>query len=516
MNPPTHQMSSSQDPGHPAYRRNLGTGNLLLRWSTVADRVGCILLSCLAVQDSEGKETEWAVRFFKPYTDDAFHWGSSTNWALCVDTSPTEASPVGSDAPESDADKVRAEAATAQERVVAVVYLLQGTVSFDQGAVTIPVGKAQIVACKPAYRQSGGGGNIMKYLFEMVTARAQSLGCPLMMVSGIPQYYRTQNYEFAINLGRGLLTHLSTLRPASTESSPLSLRPARLDDLPDLERMANAPRATAELFTADSDASMLKIHLRWMLGDRPSDYPTPAFPVHPFFVLEKRDIADGPPRIVAGAGLYNYSASQPTAVAHALLWDGVEDASAVAVAVARGLVAVLEAKAAAETPASKPTTIRWILPDAHPLYRWLLAHELAVPVPETSRYDQTSLWVAVPSLPRFLTALIPALNARLLRAAPILGANYTGTLHIGASRTYGGGAVLRVVDGSVFVEPAVSGQGTKPNLSLPRSTLVQLMMGYAGWRELKATTPDVGVEPAVVPLVDVLFPKRSVGTALYL
>jgi hypothetical protein len=37
------------------------------------------------------------------------------------------------------------------------------------------------------------------------------------------------------------------------------------------------------------------------------------------------------------------------------------------------------------------------------------------------------------------------------------------------------------------------------------------MMGYAGWKELKVLFPDVAVEPVVVPLVEVLFPKRSVG-----
>jgi hypothetical protein len=42
------------------------------------------------------------------------------------------------------------------------------------------------------------------------------------------------------------------------------------------------------------------------------------------------------------------------------------------------------------------------------------------------------------------------------------------------------------------------------------------MMGYAGWRELKAVFPDVAVESTVVPLVDVLFPTRSVSAALYI
>lgn len=117
----------------------------------------------------------------------------------------------------------------------------------------------------------------------------------------------------------------------------------------------------------------------------------------------------------------------------------------------------------------------------------------------------------------------------------IFGVNYTATLHIATPRTMGGGVVLRVTNGVVAVGPANAEQDPsaclscpsrkptlfivfypEPNLSLPRGALVQLMMGYTGWRELKALFPDVAVEPAVVPLVDVLFPKRQMWSAMYI
>jgi hypothetical protein len=65
------------NPGDPSYRRALGTGELVLRWSTEKDKAGCIMLTCLAGKQQEGEEAEWAVRYFEPYTDDAFHMGSS-------------------------------------------------------------------------------------------------------------------------------------------------------------------------------------------------------------------------------------------------------------------------------------------------------------------------------------------------------------------------------------------------------------------------------------------------------
>ncbi|KAJ7126160.1 hypothetical protein C8R44DRAFT_874538 [Mycena epipterygia] len=515
----------AHNPGDPAYRQNLGDGGLVLRWSTPADKAGCILLSCLAVMEPEGKETEFVMRYFEPFTDDAFYNGSSTNWALCVDTSPIESPATNTDSG-SYADNMRAAAESAPERVVALVYFLQAEFAFEGDAVRVPMAKPQIVACKTAYRQSGRGPNILKALFEMINARADSSGCAFMVTSGIPAYYRTHGYEYALSMSRDLVTHAASLRPASTNPDPssFSLRLATLDDAPTLERLVLAPRATAEIFTG-VPAPKLTSQLRWFLGDRPAAY---ANATHNYFVLEKRDTPDATPRAVAAVGVLDRAvaaaaaaaaagpagarSSAPSAKVHPLLWDGVEDASAVAVAVVRELRSTLDAQLAADGAPTGLATIRWSVTAAHPLRRWLLAHELAVPAPESPQYDHTSAWwVAIPSLPRFLTALVPALNARLARAVHVLGANYAGTLHIAAS---GGGVALRVAAGTVSVEPSAE---RKPGvgLSLPRGALVQLMMGYAGWRELKDIFPDVAVEPALVPLVEVLFPKRSVVSTMH-
>ncbi|KAJ6539832.1 hypothetical protein DFH09DRAFT_1368655 [Mycena vulgaris] len=493
-------MSSSQNPGDPAYRREIGDGGLVLRWSTAADKAGCILVSCLALGLKEGKEAEFALRYSEPYTDDAFFSGSSTNWAVCVDTTPIDKSaPTGSTDSPSYVDDMRAEADSAQERVVALLYFLPAEFSFDGDAARVPVGRVHIVACKPAYRKSQRGGlDIVKSLFEMVHARALSTGCAFMTISGIPSYYRTHGYEFALNFGRGLVTHLSAVRPlppaAATALEPFTLRPATLDDLPALERLVEAPRATADISLGFA-APVLHAQLRWLLGERPAHY---AFPTHPFFVLEKRDAPDASPRIVAAAGLMNTAA--PKAGVHPLLWDGAEDASAVALAVVRRLIPALEAALPAETPL---TSIRWLLADAHPLRRWLIAHELAAPAPVAAQYSPAPIWwAAIPSLPAFLRALAPALTARLARAAPILGANYKGTLR------FAGGVLLHAAAGTITV--AEDGdRAAKPAPSLTRGALVQLLLGYASFAALQALQPDVAVEPALLPLVEVLFPPRQ-------
>lgn len=68
------------------------------------------------------------------------------------------------------------------------MYFLPGEFSFDGDAARVPVGKAHIVACKPAYRAKATSENIVKALFEMIHARALSTGCAFMAISGIRSY----------------------------------------------------------------------------------------------------------------------------------------------------------------------------------------------------------------------------------------------------------------------------------------------------------------------------------------
>ncbi|KAJ6622991.1 hypothetical protein B0H10DRAFT_866652 [Mycena sp. CBHHK59/15] len=106
----------------------------------------------------------------------------------------------------------------ANERVVALVYFLSAEFAFGRNAVCLPVGKAQIVACKSAYRRGATTEGTMAALFEMVHARAYATGCAFLITSGIPTYYRTHGCEYALKLGRGLVTHTVDLpahrRPA--------------------------------------------------------------------------------------------------------------------------------------------------------------------------------------------------------------------------------------------------------------------------------------------------------------
>ncbi|KAJ7453538.1 hypothetical protein B0H11DRAFT_2326020 [Mycena galericulata] len=532
-------MESPQNPGDPTYRRSLGTGSLVLRWSTAADKAGCILLSCLAAMQEEGKRRSGSCGTTIPSRMTRFTRGArSSNWALCVDTSPVDKPAHTSGDTQgliSYVDSIHMAADSALERVVVLVYFLPAEFAFDDDAVCVPVGKARIVACKTAYRQRSDGENIMKALFEMLDARATSVGSAFMVTPGIPGYYRTHGYEYAMNIGRGLVTHTSALplnfRPADTDTdtnpssadAAYALRPATLADLPAVERLYHAQRATPDIFPSAAADAPLK-HLRWALGDRPDAYPAPTYPVSPFFVLEKR--GGGAQAADAGA---DADANAGAEVGARIV------AAAVTLALVRALVPALNALPA-PAPAGEASSTKYTFPlpyqnlpltqahfvprqtDRHPALDPLRRAPPAALAPRTrARHPAARVLgvrphdrlVGLRPLPPALPRGAPARAHRALpRAAPVLGGDYSAVFHIAGSRGKGGGAVLRVADGGVSVdspararapvgvgrESSASANSAPPpppltNFFLPRGALVQLLLGYTGWRELKAVFP---------------------------
>ncbi|KAJ7706815.1 hypothetical protein B0H17DRAFT_1325628 [Mycena rosella] len=139
---------------------------------------------------------------------------SGTHWALCIDTSPIESTASRST---SYADSLRAAGLCC---VVALVHFLPGEFAFEGDAVRVPIAKARIGAYKTAYHKSGG-------------ALAQT-----------PPAARSWLR----------LESLAILAATSPPAPPASVHhhralPATLADLPTLERLVCAPRATAEIFT---------------------------------------------------------------------------------------------------------------------------------------------------------------------------------------------------------------------------------------------------------------------------
>ncbi|KAJ7138070.1 hypothetical protein C8R44DRAFT_975962 [Mycena epipterygia] len=401
---------------------------------------------------SEGQETESLLRYYEPFTDDAFYDGSSINRILSIDTSPIE-SPATTTDSGSYTDNMRAAAKFAPERIVVLVYIPQTEFAFEGDA-------------------SSGGQNILKALFESsrwsILARS-----PLAAHSwSHPESRdRAHGYEYALNLGRDLVTHAAALLPASTtHPSPFSLRPATLDDVPTLERLVllSSPRvpppATSRAYLPRSsplaprrapgayvvppanislrrnttphtrpphrsllhrDSLSARAYL-WLLSERPA-----AGPARQPFIPEKRDTPNALPRTVACSTATrcllkctpDLGRRPPSRWPSSWTLRRPDSRRSGAMGPRRRAPApplALRARARRPSPPWRPRS-PWLARAVH-----VLRELRCDPVPR--------------AVPRH-----PGAHAHP-RAVHVLGANYAATLHIAAS---GGGIALRVEAGAV-------------------------------------------------------------------
>ncbi|KAJ7706721.1 hypothetical protein B0H17DRAFT_1192297 [Mycena rosella] len=147
--------------------------------------------------------------------------------------------------------------------------------AFEGDTVRVPIDKARTVACKMAYRKSGGA--------------------PAQTPPAARSWSRPES--------------LAIMAATSPPAPPASVHhhralPGTLADLSTLERLICAPHATAEIFIG-----------------RPSSGQ--------FFVLEKRDTPDAAPRVVAAVNVLNNALDNAIAAAAARHLNGSAPAAAV-------------------------------------------------------------------------------------------------------------------------------------------------------------------------------------------
>lgn len=133
--------------------------------------------------------------------------------------------------------------------------------------------------------------------------------------------------------------------------------------------------------------------------------------------------------------------------------------------------------------------------------------------PFSYEYDglQTQ-WIGIPSLADYITVMTPILNQRLSNSKHLLGHRFSSTINIGSyDVSTSPGCVIEIANCSISsVEEkklAVSDLDKGLQIVAPRGALIQMLMGFSAWRELRRSIPDLVVHPAVVPVFEILFPK---------
>ncbi|KAF9932627.1 hypothetical protein BGZ67_004669 [Mortierella alpina] len=121
--------------------------------------------------------------------------------------------------------------------VVAAVALHQFAGYY--GSVDMSYGVLSIVGTVPEYRNRG---LIKKLLLQLVHPAAEERGDLVMLIPGIPHFYRQFGYEYAIpHKARRVLKDVALSVPALSEgaSEPYTLRKAASTDIPYLVRLSN-------------------------------------------------------------------------------------------------------------------------------------------------------------------------------------------------------------------------------------------------------------------------------------
>ncbi|HET8844932.1 MAG TPA: GNAT family N-acetyltransferase, partial [Ktedonobacteraceae bacterium] len=84
--------------------------------------------------------------------------------------------------------------------------------TWEYGGTPFRVGRPEIVATQPAYRQRG----LVRALFEELHKRSQAEGDLAQVITGIPYFYRQFGYEYALDLSGGRMVPLVNI-PAAQE-----------------------------------------------------------------------------------------------------------------------------------------------------------------------------------------------------------------------------------------------------------------------------------------------------------
>jgi hypothetical protein len=358
-------------------------------------------------------------------------------------------------------------------KIVSSMCLIPQTWTY--AGIPFDVGRPEAVGTDPDYRHRG----LVRKQFEALHAKSEAMGHLVQGITGIPWYYRQFGYEYALDLGGGRLMHWSAL-PAlkDGETEAYRLRPMSLADLPLVKTLYERDMARSLVTCPRPD---------WLWHAMLAGYSPDSFEHRQFQILET---ADGQP--------IGYLAPNRE------LWDDkfmldefalIEGQSLrpAALSALRALRPLAEAEAARQN--KTPRALYCKMGREHPLYR-------AIPDLLPSPRLPYGWYIRVADVPRFLTHVKPALEARLAQS-PMAG--HTGELHV---NEYRGGFKLVWDKGKlVSAEPWQHVTDERDDhAGFPPLVFLQLLFGRASLMELRTFYPDVWASDEATVLLNALFP----------
>ncbi|HEY8457512.1 MAG TPA: GNAT family N-acetyltransferase [Actinopolymorphaceae bacterium] len=370
------------------------------------------------------------------------------------------------------------------DQVVACACYLREEWEFD--GISLPVGRPEIVATDPEYRNRG----LIRAAFAALHERCEEDQTLVQAITGIPYFYRQFGYEYAVDLGGQTAVPVTMLpeAPGAQDGQPEAvayrLRPARADEVSFLADCYRHQQRDSLVTTVLPDAF-------WRYHIAAEQEPGPLLSYLRIRVIET-DRGDRCGFIVTPC----QRSGDSIRVYLAAFAPGT-NVSAMVPSLLRALRTLGEQIPA--HPSDKPLRkVVLELGREHPLYDALPAGWLPHREPPYAWY------VRVPDLPRLLGRITPALERRIADSSY---AGYDGELLIDS---YRGGLRLTFVKGSLETvsQHRFGPYDDSASAGIPTLAFLRLLFGYSSLDELRSAYPDVWVKGEVRGFFEALFPKR--------
>lgn len=369
------------------------------------------------------------------------------------------------------------DSSSAKPEVVATTCYWHHTWEF--GDVPLRVGRPEIVATHPAYRQRG----LIRALFQEIHRRSQAEGDFIQGITGIPYFYRQFGYEYALELSGGRFIPLANLSGFQTDlAEPFLLRDATEEDLPLLASLYEQSMR-AELVRTRIEESWWRYQLANWQTSRTGEHwhiqmiVDQAQKVWGYLVTPvkrlRSDLGVWAMGLLPGA---NGLAILPS-VLRALLKLGLQMPTGPAAGGMTGITFYLSGR----EPVCGLLDTLFAARPARP-YAW---------------------YIRVADLPGFVRKIAPVLEKRLAQS-PLSG--YAGSLKLDFHR---GGLNLVFEQGRLaLAENWRSPWPGQENAGFPPLVFLQLLLGYRSLDELLYSFPDVRAKDEAALVLQTLFPRQ--------
>jgi hypothetical protein len=321
----------------------------------------------------------------------------------------------------------------------------------------------EIVVTHPDYRKRG----LIRTQIEAFHAAVRAQNFDFSIIEGIPYYYRQFGYSYATDhvTNDGLASsHIPDLPPSI---APVRLRPATLEDIPQLAQFYDGTMVTLDLTTLRNEAIW-----RYVIANAE----------HPIYIIEEM-IEEGESKRAAG---------------YACIWRQPNGDLRIAESGIPAADTALALLHLCKQATSGEVIIRW--PEESTLVQ--VGRTLG-----SSRLPSDQWLIRLNNPRSFLAKLAPLFEGRLASSAH---AGFTGDLTINLFRHayrlhFAAGRLLEVKELG-FVDASMGADGG--DLCIPPDAFVRLLLGYRSLGELLDAWPDIVIRPTRRHLLDTLFPKR--------